>query len=321
MAEFTTLINKPLGFTPYDVKWVLHSARLCVIGATGHSTGRIGVYRMEEKHLTLVNETETSTVVRCGTFEAAEAHMRHVATGDFEGRLQIWDIEHLELPFASVKAHRSIINCIDGIGGAQDKGARELVTGSRDGCVKVWDQRQLEKPIFTARPKDDASASDIWAVAFGKRDNRTSRLVAAGFENGDIKLFDLASSTSQYLWHTNIGAGVCSIDIHTDRLIATTLHGVCIIDLLTGQSTKLPSPSETTMWAVRHFPQQSNLFAVAGGDGQLRLWDAQHTEKPVASQSLSKHPIIAFDWNRDKKGLYACGSFDQTIKIGFMQGI
>jgi hypothetical protein len=37
--------------------------------------------------------------------------------------------------------------------------------------------------------------------------------------------------------------------------------------------------------------------------------------------NLSKHPIISLDWNKDKKGLFACSSFDQSIKIGLVQNL
>jgi hypothetical protein len=43
-------------------------------------------------------------------------------------------LEKTELPIYSVKAHKEIINCINGVGGAGiGEGAPELVTGSRDG--------------------------------------------------------------------------------------------------------------------------------------------------------------------------------------------
>ena len=44
------------------------------------------------------------------------------------------DLERIEAPVYSVKAHESIINAIDGCGGLGiGGGAPELVTGSRDG--------------------------------------------------------------------------------------------------------------------------------------------------------------------------------------------
>jgi hypothetical protein len=59
---------------------------------------------------------------------------RNLATGDFDGNLQIWDLERLETPIYTVKAHKQIINCIDGVGGLGiGEGAPEILTTSRDG--------------------------------------------------------------------------------------------------------------------------------------------------------------------------------------------
>ena len=56
-----------------------------------------------------------------------------LATGDFKGKVSIFDLEKQETSF-SVQGHSAIINSLDAFGGsATDFGASELVTGSRDG--------------------------------------------------------------------------------------------------------------------------------------------------------------------------------------------
>lgn len=48
------------------------------------------------------------------------------------------DLERLESPIYSVKAHKEIINAIDGVGGLGiGEGAPEIVTASRDGIIKI----------------------------------------------------------------------------------------------------------------------------------------------------------------------------------------
>lgn len=55
------------------------------------------------------------------------------AFGDFAGDLNICDLETGKIYF-NVKAHETLVNCIDGVGGLDiGYGAPEIVTGGRDG--------------------------------------------------------------------------------------------------------------------------------------------------------------------------------------------
>lgn len=82
----------------------------------------------------------------------------------------------------------------------------------------------------------------------------------------------------------------------------------------------LQSTPETTLWSIRQLPQDPKLFAVAGGDGELSIYKDQDL-KPIDKLKLSKHPVISLNWHKDKKGLFACSSFDQSIKIGMVQNL
>lgn len=107
------------------------------------------------------------------------------------------------------------------------QGAPEIVTGGRDGCVKIWDVRQKERPVAVLEPEMGQNRHDCWAVAFGNPKlyflqlkkmsyniflckggayNSSERLVSAGFDNGDLKIFDL--KTMKVHWETNVGNGV-----------------------------------------------------------------------------------------------------------------
>lgn len=46
------------------------------------------------------------------------------------------NLEMPDIPVYTVKAHKEIVNCIDGVGGLEiGHGAPEIVTGSRDGEI------------------------------------------------------------------------------------------------------------------------------------------------------------------------------------------
>ena len=131
------------------------------------------------------------------------------------------DLDHSDKPlFSAPRAHASTINAIDGCGGLGiGHGSPELVTGSQDGHVRVWDPR-VPEAVLTLEPTASVHQNgvgagaggvrDCWTVAFGNSFDDTERCIAAGYDNGDIKLFDLR--TSRMRWEDNAGNGVVSLE-------------------------------------------------------------------------------------------------------------
>lgn len=192
------------------------------------------------------HQVEKPKGFKCGTFGASSLEERHLATGDYGGRLDIWyvslrvslrvgasathltdgtrrglwlcrDLERPEKAVYSVQAHKQIVNAIDGCGGLNiGGGAPEIVTCSRDGTVRVWDPRVTD-PVLSMEPAEGEASRDCWTVAFGTTTyrgghvllwvgggahvdvrgapgnsyNDSERCIAAGYDNGDVKLFDL----------------------------------------------------------------------------------------------------------------------------------
>ncbi|XP_063129564.1 dynein axonemal assembly factor 10 isoform X2 [Rattus norvegicus] len=304
-------------------------------------------------HSALNHQIEKAKPIKCGTFGAASLQQRFLATGDFDGNLHIWNLEAPEIPVYSVKGHKEIINTIDGIGGLGiGEGAPEIVTGSRDGklssitsergTVKVWDPRQKEDPVANMEPAQGENKRDCWTVAFGNAYNQEERVVCAGYDNGDIKLFDLRNMSLR--WETNIKNGVCSLefdrkDISMNKLVATSLEGKFhVFDMRTQHPTKgfasvTEKAHKSTVWQVRHLPQNRELFLTTGGAGNLHLWkyeypahrskkDSEGLEMGVAGSvsllqnvTVSTQPISSLDWSPDKRGLCICSSFDQMVRV------
>ena len=72
------------------------------------------------------------------------------------------------------------------------------------------------------------TARDCWAVAFGHSHNETDRMVCAGYDNGDLKMFDLKAMKVR--WETQLENGICGLafdrkDIDMNKLLATCLEG------------------------------------------------------------------------------------------------
>jgi WD40 repeat protein len=110
------------------------------------------------------------------------------------------------------------------------------------GCVKVWDTRQHDAPVATIEPSDKDQSRDCWAVCFGNTYNDEERCVAAGYDNGDVKLFDLRAMALR--WETNVGNGICSVefdrrDIMMNKLVTAGLEASFLVfDLRTFHPTK-----------------------------------------------------------------------------------
>lgn len=59
------------------------------------------------------------------------------------------------------------------------------------------------------QPVKGETKRDCWAVAFGNSFNDAERIVVAGYDNGDLKMFDLR--TMSLRWECNLKNGVCDI--------------------------------------------------------------------------------------------------------------
>ncbi|KXS19719.1 WD40 repeat-like protein [Gonapodya prolifera JEL478] len=342
-------LSRSLNYTPYDVRWVPSSAKFVVLGQHPRGTGALQVCELEAGAIKVLHESEKQHAFKCGTFGASSLSSRHLATGDFSGRLALWDLERLDLPVYAVKAHDQLINCLDGCGGVGvNSGPPELATGSRDGSVKIWDTRQRDKPVARIAPEKAESARDAWCVAFGNSYSDEERVIATGYDNGDVKMFDLRAMA--LLWETNLKNGVCSLefdrkDIRMNKLTATTLDAqVHTFDVRTlspnkefASVMKKDNTENTTVWTVRHSPQNRDLFITSGGNGNLNLYRYMYPEKRslrdqktgtetgvagtvelLQSAHVAEQPVSSLDWHPDRQGLAVFSAFDQTVKVGIV---
>lgn len=334
-------VHQSLSLTVYETKWIPASARFVLLGSPARQTGMLQIYQLNGGGIELQAEVERPKSFKCGTFGATTLAERHIATGDFEGKLANWDLETLKETY-TIKAHDTIINAIDGCGGLKGAGAPEIVTGSRDGCVHVWDPRQQDRPVASMTPVEGEPVRDCWAVAFGDAHSTASRLVAAGYDNGDVKVLDLVAGKMR--WETNVSNGVCGVefdrkDIEMNKLVVTTLESrYRLYDMRTehpvhGFSFLSQEAHQSTVWSARHLPQNRDIFMTTGGNGSLELWRYSYpqnrsikdkdghnkgvlgTVELLQKKTFSTQPVASFDWNADKEGLAVMGVLDQTVRV------
>lgn len=334
-------INKSVPYTPYDTRWVPSSCRFVSFGIRPNAKGAILTFQLSNGQFETLNDFTAPSGVKCGTFGASSIEQRQIATGDHNGRLVVYDLENMHTPVFQQQAHASIINAIDGCGGLEiGHGAPEIVTGGRDGCVRLWDIRCPE-PVLALEPGDGQTARDCWSVAFGNSFNDEDRCIAAGYDNGDVKLFDLRTNSMRY--ETNVGNGVTCIefdrkDIEMNKMGVTTLESrFRIFDMRTqhptqGYSCLSEKAHKATVWCVRHLPQNRDIFMTGGGNGGFNVYKYHYpmsrttmykdnapmgnmgTVELLNSKVISSQPIVNLDWSPDKEGLCVLSCLDQTIR-------
>jgi len=82
-------LHEPLNYTVYDTKWIPLSAKFVVLGSKPNSQGILDIFELNEEKLVKVKSVEKKAAFKCGTFGASSLRNRHMAVGDFEGRLQV----------------------------------------------------------------------------------------------------------------------------------------------------------------------------------------------------------------------------------------
>ncbi|KAG0283673.1 hypothetical protein BGZ96_011935 [Linnemannia gamsii] len=324
-VKVTQVASKPIPFTAFQALWVPGTTRICALGSNDSGFGVIQLYNLTSNHssptspkkssittvkqtptrqqqprLVLQSETEKKIQFKSGTFRASprSSTLPHLLTGDFEGRVGLWDLSRAEVPVWMFRAHEDVVNCIDGVGSRT--GRPEFVTGGRDGTVKLWDMRQdhkaagatgsgsgvLGKPLSTmASLKKQVDGHDVWCVNIGVEGlgNDDEMLVVAGYDNGDLRVMDLRMG--QAVFETNLQHGICSAELSPRRqgqaagsrslssLVATTLEGsMHVFDLVDGQFKAMTS---TNAGSNATATVTEETVAVQSGDDST-LWQIRH---------------------------------------------
>lgn len=82
-------IQLSVNYTVYDTKWIPCSAKFVILGSKPNSTGILEVYELNEAKADKIKEISKKNAFKCGSFGAASLRNRHMAIGDFQGRLQV----------------------------------------------------------------------------------------------------------------------------------------------------------------------------------------------------------------------------------------
>lgn len=83
-------VEKSLNYCVNDVKWIPASAKFVTLGGKPNGTGIIEIFALDGEGIQKADEFCKKEQFKCGTFDASSLRARHLATGDYTGRLQVW---------------------------------------------------------------------------------------------------------------------------------------------------------------------------------------------------------------------------------------
>jgi len=316
-------------FTALSLAWIPSSARIISIGAHQKGHGVLSVFALVGRELQKTSTVKADRPLRCGTFDLGDPQEREFCCGDFNGGLSVWDVETLSQT-EQINAHADVLNSLAG-GGV---GSSELLTGGRDGEVKLWDRRALGRPTMKMMPEEGTVRRDCWTVTHSGGDRG---LAAAGFDNGDVKVFDLRST--KLLWETNVSRGVSDINLfgvseNLFRLVVGTVHG----KLLAWDDVTAPTAAaslhthqldKSTVWKTQLMSgggsgnEKPAVLASCVGSGALCLskLDQNGSISSLHTQQVSEPPLTCLAVSTDKPGLVATAACDNTIRLFYFTAI
>ena len=77
--------------------------------------------------------------------------------------------------------------------------------------MRVWDPCVADM-VASLDPETGKLVQDCWTVAFGSTFSQEERCVCAGYDNGNLKLFDL--HTNRLCWEGRYGNAVTSVEVN-----------------------------------------------------------------------------------------------------------
>ncbi|MDM3862893.1 MAG: hypothetical protein PT118_24415 [Aphanizomenon gracile PMC644.10] len=270
---------------------------------------------------------------------------KYLATGDSEGRVQIWNA----VTGREILTFVGHSNCVNSVAWSGD--GLTLASGSRDHTVKLWNV-QSGDCVRTLEGHSRSVTSVAWSgdsltLASGSRDHtvklwdvqsgdcvRTleghSRLVNSVAWSGDsLTLASGSSDQTVKLWNVQSGDCVRTLEGHSRSVTSVAWSGDSLT-LATGSSD-----NTVKLWnvqsgdCVRTLEGHSNwvtsvawsgdslTLASGSSDQTVKLWDVQSGECVRTLEGHSRS-VTSVAWSGDSLTL-ATGSDDNTVKLWNVQ--
>jgi WD40 repeat protein len=219
------------------------------------------------------------------------------ATLDAPAKLKRWDLATGQ-GRDFLDTHQQSVRCL-----AFSPDGKVVATGGGDGTVKVWSADTWQERATLPGHKDH-----VHCMAFSPDGGKLATASAWGDDNGDVKIWDLASRSSRRLPGT--GAYELTFSPDGQSLAAGgNESGLRLFDVATGrQRTALEGPKGVVMSVA--FAPDGKTLASGGNDRTVRLWDAGTWQ--LRTSYADSSPVYAVRFSPDGRVLAAAG-YDGTV--------
>lgn len=156
------LASLPTHFVPLQAKWVPNSDRFITLGAFKDGKGGLSINQLDQNlECHTLRTIEKPTGFRCCSFGIPPYCLRMLTTGQYDGTVSTWDLQHFDSPVWTGK-HENLVNYIDT---PPNNSRPEFLSASRDGLICLWDSR-TKNPVLSIK-SDTKQKDDPWVAKFG----------------------------------------------------------------------------------------------------------------------------------------------------------
>jgi len=243
-----------------------------------------------------------------------------VATGGDDRAVQLWDPYRQHELGAPFSGHAAQV-----LGVTQLKvrdGPASLVTSSRDGSVRLWELTSVTKTRY--RHRDWAPVTALAELRLGRRDS----MIAAGCDDGSVKLFETATGKpvrDPMAGSTRAVNAMRALAISADLNLLAVAGGDRVIKIwnITGGDVRLFREITTGFGAVSAIEplvdDDGFIHLLAGGtSGGIEFWDLTRTRRmgfqPAAHGQHGIVSLRAIPGPRGKPLVASLGR-DQAIRF------
>lgn len=239
------------------------------------------------------------------------------SAGSRDGVVRIWAnpnaLEGNPEPSLTIEAHKKGVNSV-----AFDPASRFLASGGNDAVARFWDPNSGENlgqmiggtfavPAIAFAP-DGLTLAVVNGVDVRLREVGTERIV--GTIQASQPLYSLAFHPSENFFVT--GSTENQVELWDASQAFRTGQERYPTPIPFDGHFGLPNTYRALVWQVAFNPQ-GNLFATAGGDALVRIWDYQQKNQAM---TLSGHRLAVSCVSFSPDGrLLASGSLDASVKI------